>query len=77
MVQGLGSTLCEVWAGHNCTGGYPVCDVHILTFGMTTTETTALRLVVLYHCCPPNGAEEGIQCDCGVFIHGTGGMVGQ
>ena len=30
-----------------------MCGVHTLTFDMTTTETMALRLVRLYHCCPP------------------------
>ena len=30
VVQGLESTLCAVWAGHNCTGGCSVCGVHTL-----------------------------------------------
>ena len=76
-LQGLESTLCAVWAGHDCTGGCSVCGVHTLTFNMITTETMALQLVRLYHGCPPNGVEEGIQCGHGVLIHDTGVMVRQ
>ena len=56
-----------------------MCGVHTLTFDMTTTETMDVRLVRLYHCCPPDGVDEGIQCDHGpgVFIHDTGVMVRQ
>ena len=74
MVQGLGSTLRAVWAGHNFTGGFPARGVHTLAFDMAAAETMALRPVRLYHGCPP---KERKRCDHGVFIHDAGVMVRQ